>query len=83
MLHNTWVEDEYRLEITRITNGSHVERFMEHKVKKFQFSLFVATEFIYRFILVKVMVSPLQAMKAHGGCGRKDHKEEIGWLVIR
>ena len=25
MLHNTWVEVEYRLEIYRTTNGSHVE----------------------------------------------------------
>ena len=27
-------------------------RFTEHKVKKFQFSLFVAIGFIYRFVLV-------------------------------
>ncbi|PSN51192.1 hypothetical protein C0J52_06066 [Blattella germanica] len=25
MLHNTWVEVEYRLDISRTTNGSHVE----------------------------------------------------------
>ena len=25
MLHNTWVEIEYRLDISRATNGSHVE----------------------------------------------------------
>ena len=25
MLHNTWVEVEYRLDISRATNGSHVE----------------------------------------------------------
>ena len=25
MLHNTWVEIDYRLDISRATNGSHVE----------------------------------------------------------
>ena len=25
MLHNTWVESEYRLNISRASNGSHVE----------------------------------------------------------
>ena len=25
MLHNTWVEVEFRLDISRATNGSHVE----------------------------------------------------------
>ena len=34
---------------SRATNG----RFMEHKVKKSQFSVFVAFGFIYRFILVQ------------------------------
>ena len=32
MLHNTWVEVEYRLGIYRSTNGSHVE-FYEHNEK--------------------------------------------------
>ena len=32
MLHNTWVEVEYRLDISHATNGSHVE-VNEHRVK--------------------------------------------------
>ena len=31
MLHNTWVEVEYRLDIPRVTNGATL-MFMEHKV---------------------------------------------------
>ncbi|KAJ4451541.1 hypothetical protein ANN_03006 [Periplaneta americana] len=30
MLHNTWVEVEYRLDISRVTNGSHVEYAMDN-----------------------------------------------------
>ena len=54
MLINTWIEDEYQLDISRSTNGSHVEvHGTEGKKKKIKFSLFVAIDFIYRFVLVQ------------------------------
>ena len=45
MLHNTWVEVEYRLDISRATNISHVEVY-----EKSQIFLFIAIGFIYRFV---------------------------------
>ena len=53
MLHNTWVEVEYRLGISLATNGSHVEIYGTYGKEKSYFSLFVAIDFIYRFALVK------------------------------
>ena len=46
MLHNTWVEVGHFLLETML-------RFMEHEVKKSQFSVFVAIDYIYRFVLVQ------------------------------
>ena len=53
MLHNTWVEVDYQLDISRATMEAML-RFMEHKAKKkSQFSLFVSIGFIYRLVLVR------------------------------
>ena len=48
-LHNTWVKVEYRLDISRATNGSDVEVYGT-KGKKSQFSLFVIIAFICGFV---------------------------------
>ena len=42
MLHSTWVEAEYRLVIP-VPLMETMLGFMEHEVKKFQFSLFVSS----------------------------------------
>ena len=52
MLHTTYIELEYQLDISRATNGSHIEVY-ETQGKKSQFSLFVAVCFIYRFVFVQ------------------------------
>ena len=53
MLHNIWVEVEYRLDISRATNGSHVEHYGTQGKKESLFSFFKAICFIYRFVLLQ------------------------------
>ena len=43
MLHNTWVVVEYRLDISRESNGNHVEVNGTYGKTKSKFSVFVAT----------------------------------------
>ena len=49
---NTWVE-VYTVWTYPMPLMEAMLRFMEHKVKKSQFSVFVAIGFIYRFVLVQ------------------------------
>ena len=53
-LRNTWVEVEYWLDISRSTNGSHVEDYGTYGKKFPVFTLprYVTIGFIYRFVLV-------------------------------
>ena len=53
MLHNTWVEVEYRLDIP-VPLMEAMLRFMEHELKtESLFSVFVGIGHIYRFVLVQ------------------------------
>ena len=51
MLHNIWIQVEYQWTFP-VPLTEAMLRFMEHKVEKTQFSLFVAFGFIYKFVLV-------------------------------
>ena len=50
--HNTWVEVEYRLNIF-VPLMEAMLRFVEHRIKESQLSLFLEICSIYRFVLVQ------------------------------
>ena len=51
MLENTYVEIEYRLDISLAINGKHVDVYGTQDKRNSQFSFYVAIWFIYRFVL--------------------------------